>query len=34
VKQPAPAPRFSRTVSTIREPEGAEIGAVMKAWKR
>ena len=34
VKQPAPAPRFSRTPSAVREPEGAEIGAVMAAWKR
>jgi alpha-methylacyl-CoA racemase len=33
VKQPAPAPRFSRTPSAVREPEGAEIGAVTKAWK-
>jgi alpha-methylacyl-CoA racemase len=34
VKQPAPAPRFSRTPSAVREPEGAEIGAVTAAWKR
>ena len=27
VTQPAPAPRFSRTPSAIREPEKAEIGA-------
>lgn len=33
VKQPAPAPRFSRTRSTVREPEGAEIAAVTAAWK-
>lgn len=33
VKQPAPAPRFSRTPSAIREPEAAEIAAVMKEWK-
>lgn len=33
VKQPAPAPRFSRTRSTVREPEGAEIGAVTREWK-
>ena len=26
VTQPAPAPRFSRTPSAIREPEAAEIG--------
>jgi alpha-methylacyl-CoA racemase len=32
VKQPAPAPRFSRTPSAVREPEGAEIAAVTKAW--
>jgi len=34
VRQPAPAPRFSRTPSAIREPEIAEIGAVTRAWKR
>jgi len=34
VTQPAPAPRFSRTPSTIREPEAAEIGVVTKEWKR
>ena len=34
VTQPAPAPRFSRTPSTIREPEVAEIGALVKEWKR
>jgi alpha-methylacyl-CoA racemase len=33
VTQPAPAPRFSRTPSTIREPEVAEIGALVDAWK-
>ena len=33
VKQPAPAPRFSRTPSTVREPEAAEIGALTAAWK-
>jgi len=33
VKQPGPAPRFSRTPSTVREPEAAEIAAVMKAWE-
>jgi alpha-methylacyl-CoA racemase len=33
VKQPAPAPRFSRTQSTVREPEGAEISAVTAAWR-
>ena len=34
VTQPAPAPRFSRTPSAVREPEGAEIGEVTKAWER
>lgn len=34
VTQPAPAPRFSRTPSAVREPEKAEIGAVTNAWKR
>jgi alpha-methylacyl-CoA racemase len=33
VTQPAPAPRFSRTPSAIREAETAEIGEVMNAWK-
>jgi alpha-methylacyl-CoA racemase len=33
VTQPAPAPRFSRTPSTIREPEVAEIGALASEWK-
>jgi alpha-methylacyl-CoA racemase len=33
VTQPAPAPRFSRTPSAIREPEVVEIGAVADAWK-
>ena len=33
VTQPAPAPRFSRTPSNIREPETAEIGALVNAWK-
>jgi alpha-methylacyl-CoA racemase len=33
VTQPAPAPRFSRTPSTIREPEAAEIGTLVSAWK-
>lgn len=33
VKQPAPAPRFSRTPSAVREPEATEIDAVTKAWK-
>ena len=33
VTQPAPAPRFSRTPSAIREAETAEIAKVMNAWK-
>ncbi|MGA7804578.1 CaiB/BaiF CoA transferase family protein [Bradyrhizobium sp.] len=33
VTQPAPAPRFSRTPSAIREAEMAEIGEIMSAWK-
>ena len=33
VTQPAPAPRFSRTPSAIREPEVAKIGDVTAAWK-
>ncbi len=33
VTQPAPAPRFSRTPSAIREPEKADIAAVMIEWK-
>ena len=32
VTQPAPAPRFSRTPSAIREPVTAEIGEVVGAW--
>jgi alpha-methylacyl-CoA racemase len=34
VTQPAPAPRFSRTPSAIREPEVAKIADVTAAWKR
>jgi alpha-methylacyl-CoA racemase len=34
VTQPAPAPRFSRTPSAIREPEKAEIAALTSEWKR
>lgn len=34
VTQPAPAPRFSRTPSAIREPVKAELGDVLSAWKR
>ncbi|MEY9143843.1 crotonobetainyl-CoA:carnitine CoA-transferase CaiB-like acyl-CoA transferase [Bradyrhizobium elkanii] len=33
VTQPAPAPRFSRTPSAIREPELASIGDVTAEWK-
>jgi alpha-methylacyl-CoA racemase len=33
VTQPAPAPRFSRTPSAIREPERIDIAAVASAWK-
>ena len=33
VTQPAPAPRFSRTPSNIREPEVAEIAALVDEWK-
>jgi alpha-methylacyl-CoA racemase len=32
VTQPAPAPRFSRTASNIREPEIADIGGLISAW--
>jgi alpha-methylacyl-CoA racemase len=34
VTQPAPAPRFSRTPSNIREPETAELGAMVSEWKK
>ena len=34
VTQPAPAPRFSRTPSAIREAEIADIGQLATAWKR
>jgi alpha-methylacyl-CoA racemase len=34
VTQPAPAPRFSRTPSAIREPEKSDIGQLVGAWKR
>jgi alpha-methylacyl-CoA racemase len=34
VTQPAPAPRFSRTPSAIREPETVEIEQIVGAWKR
>ena len=33
VTQPAPAPRFSRTPSAIREPGTADIGEIAGAWK-
>ena len=33
VMQPAPAPRFSRTPSAIREAETADIGELTKAWQ-
>jgi alpha-methylacyl-CoA racemase len=33
VTQPAPAPRFSRTPSAIREPEKVEIANVAAEWK-
>jgi len=33
VTQPGPAPRFSRTPSTIREPVVAQIGDVIGEWK-
>jgi alpha-methylacyl-CoA racemase len=33
VTQPAPAPRFSRTPSVIREPVTADIAEVTAAWK-
>jgi len=34
VTQPAPAPRFSRTPSAIREPVVADLGALVSEWKR
>lgn len=33
VPQPAPAPRFSRTPSTIRDSEAVDIAGVTKAWQ-
>jgi alpha-methylacyl-CoA racemase len=33
ISQPAPAPRFSRTVSAIREPETVDIDTVLNAWR-
>jgi len=32
--QPAPAPRFSRTPSAIRESETADIASLIRAWRR
>jgi alpha-methylacyl-CoA racemase len=32
--QPAPAPRFSRTPSAIREPETADLANLIRAWQR
>src|SRR5438034_7148794 len=34
VTQPAPAPRFSRTPSAIRDAEKADIGELTSAWKQ
>jgi alpha-methylacyl-CoA racemase len=34
ITQPAPAPRFSRTPSAIREPEEVEIGGLISSWKQ
>ncbi|MGH6677552.1 MAG: CoA transferase, partial [Bradyrhizobium sp.] len=34
VTQPAPAPRFSRTPSAIRDAENADIGTLTAAWKQ
>ena len=33
VTQPAPAPRFSRTPSAIREPSSAAISDLVRAWR-
>jgi alpha-methylacyl-CoA racemase len=33
VTQPAPAPRFSRTPSAIREPAKADIAELTSEWK-
>jgi alpha-methylacyl-CoA racemase len=33
VTQPAPAPRFSRTPSAIREPETVDIAKLVRAWR-
>jgi alpha-methylacyl-CoA racemase len=32
IPQPAPAPRFSRTPSNVREPVTANLGDIVKAW--
>ena len=32
IPQPAPAPRFSRTPSNVREPVTADLGDLVKAW--
>ena len=34
VTQPAPAPRFSRTPSAIRESVTAEISSLIKEWQK
>jgi alpha-methylacyl-CoA racemase len=34
VTQPAPAPRFSRTPSTVREPAAADIASLVGDWRR
>jgi alpha-methylacyl-CoA racemase len=34
VTQPAPAPRFSRTPSAIREAETADIAGLTREWKK
>src|SRR6516164_4822617 len=33
VTQPAPAPRFSRTPSTIREPATTDIAGLISEWR-
>jgi alpha-methylacyl-CoA racemase len=33
VTQPAPAPRFSRTPSAIREAETADIASLTREWQ-
>jgi alpha-methylacyl-CoA racemase len=33
VRQPAPAPRFSRTPSAIRATVAADLAGVAKEWK-